>query len=69
MTREDFKDLAMGVIAHRSFMKDWTLFDSAYISDYGVVEYDDDGYNSVANGMPLEEFLDDLYEEIIRQWM
>lgn len=66
MTREEFKHLAMEIIAQQTthFLdKDWKLFDSDNISEYGVVEYEYDGYN-VANGMPFEEFLDELYEVI-----
>lgn len=63
MTREEFKDLAMKIIAQQTF-GDWKLFDSDIISNYGVVEYDDDDEYDVANGMPLDEFLDELYEVV-----
>lgn len=66
MTREQFKNLAMEIISQQTTClmgKDWKLFDSDDISEYGVVEYEYDGYN-VANGMPLDEFLDELYEVV-----
>lgn len=66
MTREQFKDLAMEIIAKQTthFLNtDWKLFDSENIDDYKITEYDE--YDSDVAAYPFEEFLDDMYDAIM----
>ena len=66
MTREQFKDLAMKIIAKQKlhFLNtDWNLFDSENIDDYKITEYDE--YESDVAAYPLEDFLDDMYSAMM----
>lgn len=63
MTREEFKDLAMEIIAQQTthfLNRDWKLFDSENIDDYKIAEYDE--IESDVAAYPLEEFLDELWK-------
>lgn len=61
MTREEFKDTAMNILLNEEF-GGWTeLFDSNNINDYKVAQYDEED-DIVMSNIPLNEFLDELYE-------
>ena len=68
MTREEFKNLATNILFNQYlslFTKDgddWKQFDSDNINDFYVSEHDD--YDEEVSAMPLDEFLDELYEVI-----
>lgn len=64
MTREQFKDLAMEIIAQQKFGNLGVLFDSDNMDDYKIAQYDDEGWDVVAS-FPLEDFLDDMYSAIM----
>lgn len=55
MTKEQFKSKAMEILSGQLFCN-IPLFESDFIEDFSV----SDGIGT----MPLEEFLDELYEEI-----
>jgi hypothetical protein len=63
MTREEFKDTAMNILLNEEF-GGWTeLFDSNNINDYKVAQYDEED-DIVMSNIPLNDFLDELYEVI-----
>ena len=66
MTREQFKDLAIEVISNQS-MKigscSYKLFYTDDIDDFNVAQTD--GSGDIEAAMPLEEFLDDMYNAIM----
>ena len=63
MTREEFKNLAINILLNEEF-GGWTkLFDSSNIDDYKVSQYDDED-GIIMSDIPLDEFLDALYEVI-----
>lgn len=68
MTREEFKDAAMKILSNQYislFTKDgddWELFDSNDIEDFYISEHDD--CDEEISTMPLDDFLDELYEVI-----
>jgi hypothetical protein len=63
MSREEFKDLAMNILLNEEF-GGWTeLFDSNNINDYKVAQYDEED-DIVMSNIPLEEFLDELYDDV-----
>ena len=63
MTREEFKDVVTDMLLNKEF-DNWTnLFDSNNIDDYKIAQYDsEDGI--IMSDIPLDEFLDELYEDI-----
>lgn len=63
MTREEFKDAVTDMLLNKEF-DNWTnLFDSNNIDDYKIAQYDsEDGI--IMSDIPLDEFLDKLYEVI-----
>lgn len=70
MTREEFKDAVLNILSNQYlslFTKDgddWKQFDSDNIEDFYISEHDD--YDEEISAMPLNEFLDELYEVIKR---
>ena len=66
MTREEFKNLTMEILLNEEFFGISgmvRLFDSDNIDNFKVAQYDDDEW-TVEASLPLEEFLDKLYNEI-----
>jgi hypothetical protein len=63
MTREEFKDAVMNILLNESFSSLAMLFDTEDISRYKIAQYDEDDWDDEAT-MPLDEFLDELYEVI-----
>ena len=66
MTKKEFKDTALNILLHEEFaigMAVGMLFDSEDISRYKIAQYDEEGYD-VDTSMPLDEFLDELYEVV-----
>lgn len=63
MTKKEFKDTALNILLHEGFGNIGVLFDTDNISRYKIAQYDEDDYD-VESAMPLDEFLDELYEVI-----
>ena len=63
MTREQFKDLTMDILLNENFGSLAMLFDAEDMSRYKIAQYDEDEWD-VESAMPLDEFLDELYEVI-----
>lgn len=63
MTREEFKNLALDILLNKEFGGWAKLFDSSNIDDYKVAQYDDED-GIIMSDIPLDEFLDELYEVI-----
>lgn len=66
MTREKFKDTALNILLNQQtyFLgHNIRLFTSDDIERYKVAQYDEDDWDIQAT-MPLDEFLDELYEVI-----
>lgn len=64
MTREEFKKSAIGILLNGEFDGYTGLFDSDNISDYNIVQWDEEDGVVMAD-IPLEEFLDKLYMVIL----
>lgn len=63
MTREEFKDVVTDMLLNKEF-DNWTnLFDSNNIDDYKIAQYDSED-DIIMSDIPLDEFLDKLYEVI-----
>ena len=63
MTREEFKDAVMNILLNEKFGNLGVLFDADDIERYKIAQYDEDDWDVEAS-MPLDEFLDELYEVI-----
>lgn len=63
MTREEFKDIALNILLHEGFGNLGVLFDTDDVSRYKIAQYDEEDLD-VESAMPLDEFLDELYEVI-----
>jgi hypothetical protein len=63
MTREEFKDAVLNILLNQKFGTIGVLFDAEDISRYKIAQYDEDDWDDEAT-MPLDEFLDELYEVI-----
>jgi hypothetical protein len=66
MTKKEFKDTALNILLHERFaigMAEGVLFDTDDISRYKIAQYDEEDYEVDAS-MPLDEFLDELYEVV-----
>lgn len=63
MTREEFKDTAINVLLNQNFGSLGMLFDAEDIDRYKIAQYDEEDWDVEAS-MPLNEFLDELYEVI-----
>jgi hypothetical protein len=64
LAREEFKDTALNILYKQTeyFLgKNIKLFTSDDIERYKVAQYDEDEWNVEAS-MPLDDFLDELYE-------
>lgn len=63
MTREEFKDTVLNILLNENFGKFGMLFDTDDIERYKIAQYDKEEWDVEAS-MPLDEFLDELYEVI-----
>lgn len=63
MTREEFKNAVMNILLNENFGNFGMLFDAEEIERYRITQYDEDDYDIEAS-MPLDEFLDELYEQL-----
>lgn len=63
MTREEFKDAVLNILLNQKFGNIGVLFDAEDIERYKIAQYDEEEW-SVESDMPLDEFLDELYEVI-----
>ena len=69
MTREEFKDAVLNILLNQKFGNLGVLFNAEDINCYKVVQcdiYDEDEWY-VDEDMPLDEFLDELYDDVMRQ--
>jgi hypothetical protein len=61
MTREEFNDAVLNILLNQKFGNVGILFNTEDMSRYKIVQYDEsDWYDESA--MPLDDFLDELYE-------
>lgn len=65
MTREEFKDVVLNILLNEKFGNIGVLFDTEDMSRYKIAQYDENDWD-VESEMPLDDFLDELYEEINR---
>lgn len=63
MTREEFKDAVLNILLNQKFGNIGVLFDTEDMSRYKIAQYDEEDWD-VESNMPLDEFLDELYEVI-----
>lgn len=63
MTREEFNDVVLNILLNQKFGNFGVLFDTEDIRRYKIAQYDDEEWG-VESVMPLDEFLDELYEDI-----
>lgn len=63
MTREEFNDAVLNILLNQKFGNIGVLFDTEDIERYKIAQYDEDEWGVEAS-MPLDEFLDELYEVI-----
>ena len=63
MTREEFNDAVLNILLNQKFGNIGVLFDTEDIERYKIGQYDEDEWD-VESAMPLDEFLDELYEVI-----
>lgn len=61
MTKTEFKDAVLNVLLNQKFGNLGVLFDTEDINRYKIVQYDEEEW-SIESAMPLDEFLDELYE-------
>ena len=69
MTREEFKDAVLNILLNQKFGNLGVLFNAEDINLYKVVQcdmYDEDEWY-VYGDIPLDEFLDELYDDMMRQ--
>lgn len=64
MTREEFKDVVLNILLNQKFGNLGVLFDTEDINRYKITQYDEDGWYN--GGMPLDDFLDELYDDVMR---
>ena len=63
MTREEFKDAVLNILLNQKFGNIGVLFDADDMERYKIAQYDEDEWDVEAS-MPLNDFLDELYEVI-----
>ena len=63
LTREEFKRAVLDILLNEKFGDLALLFDAEDIDRYKIAQYDKDDWDIEAS-MPLDEFLDELYEVI-----
>mgnify|MGYP007038183256 FL=1 len=63
MTKTEFKDIVLNILLNQKFGNFGVLFDTEDIRRYKIAQYDEEEW-SVESSMPLDEFLDELYEDI-----
>ena len=61
MTKTEFKDAVLNVLLNQKFGNLGVLFNAENTNRYKIVQYDE--YDE--SDMPLDEFLDELYEDLI----
>lgn len=66
LTREEFKDTALNILLNQTFGSLGVLFDTDDMSRYKIAQYDEEDW-SVESDMPLDEFLDELYEVMMNE--
>ena len=68
MTREEFKDAVLNILLNQKFGNLGVLFNVEDINRYKIVQcdmYDEDEWY-IDGDMPLDEFLDELYDDVMR---
>lgn len=66
MTKEEFKDTVLNILLHAEAIDNWMMFDTDDISHYKIAQYDEDEWD-VEAAMPLDDFLNDMYDAIMRE--
>jgi hypothetical protein len=64
LTKTEFKDIVLNILLNQKFGNFGVLFDTEDMRRYKIAQYDDEDW-SVESSMPLGEFLDELYEDLI----
>lgn len=62
MSREEFKDAVLNILLNQKFGNLGVLFDTEDIRRYKIAQYDEEEWG-VESSMPLEKFLDELYDD------
>ena len=68
MTKEEFKDVVLNILLNQKFGNLGVLFNVEDINRYKIVQcdmYDEDEWY-IDGDMPLDEFLDELYDDVMR---
>jgi hypothetical protein len=62
LTRKEFKDTVLDILLNEK-IGNWRMFDADEMSRYKIAQYDEEDWD-VEAAIPLDEFLDELYEVI-----
>lgn len=65
MTKTEFKDAVLNILLNQKFGNLGVLFDTEDMSRYKIAQYDEYGWY-IDGTMPLNEFLDELYDDVMR---
>lgn len=65
MTKTEFKDIVLNILLNQKFGNFGVLFDTEDIRRYKITQYDDEDW-SIESSMPLDEFLNELYDDVMR---
>lgn len=63
MTKAEFKDAVLNILLNQKFGNIGVLFDTEDIRRYKIAQYDEEEWG-VESSMPLDEFLDELYDDV-----
>lgn len=63
MSREEFKGAVLNILLNQKFGNLGVLFDTEDINRYKIAQYDEEEW-VVESNMPLDEFLDELYDDV-----
>lgn len=66
MTKTEFKDAVLNILLNQKLGSlGVLLFDTEDMSRYKIAQYDEGGWY-IDGTMPLDEFLDELYDDVMR---
>lgn len=65
MTKTEFKDAVLNILLNQKFGNLGVLFDTEDMSRYKIAQYDEEDWD-IESDMPLDEFLDELYDDVMR---
>lgn len=63
MSREEFKGAVLNILLNQKFGNLGVLFDTEDINRYKIAQYDEEEW-VIESNMPLDEFLDELYDDV-----